>query len=757
MSRGIRRVGVLVTAAWAGVAHAQPAAPEPSVEYVVKPDDTCLGIAIRILGDRNAVADIHRLNSGLGALPHILKPGKLLRLPRKKDGADARLTGTSGDVRVRRPTDSAWDAAKRGMDLFRSWRVAAGERASAEVTFSDTKHLYLREHTIVVIYGPQLGRARVTVNEATLESGTLRTRLSELSGGGDVKVTTPTAVAGVSGGSALISVADDGASTIANHQGKPVDLRGRGKGAGRVAVASGWGSRVKKGARPEKPRKLPAPPAWVTGADVATAFPSVGGAGASMSAAWSPVAGASAYRVEVDAPSDVTVFSAEVPATVTHVEVHGAPPGRYRARVATVDADRFEGRPAPDLALTVVAIAVTAPGTPAAATPAAATPAAPTTVPADHGDLPLSSTAPSAAAAPVLAQGSTLGDRTLTCTSGSDSGAPLDLRKLGRATVACTTADDQTVAPFAVEVVAVTASATTGAAGAAPVAVTRGDHREITIRLDSAVPLGNGWRIEPGPGLTCEGFEPADAGVTIRVGIDEQAPSTSTLEVLDDRTGNRIATVPVTIGDRPVTASVTASGTASGTAPVIPSVRSSSKGAFIARRTHVAAGAFAGWTSFPSGMTDGLELGDAPVSAFQIDSGAGGGMRAAVWLQPELFVELEAGLWPTGFVAAEEPAWITSGHALVGYQFVDRERFAGRAVVGAGGYALLGDATYARADADPDLTWGLTGALRLDRELSLRVDGRHRIAPDRADAGVTDVFELTVGIEAVVTRIPASR
>jgi hypothetical protein len=461
----------------------------------------------------------------------------------------------------------------------------------------------------------------------------------------------------------------------------------------------------------------------------------VGGAGASIAAAWAPVAGAATYRVEVDAPSGVTVFSGEVPAGVGRLVMHGAPPGTYRARVSSVDAERFEGRPSPELELTVVAIAVSAPGSPVTAT----------TVPDDHGDLPLSTRPPSAAPSPTVAQGTTLGDAGLACTSAGASGTPLRLDTVGRARVECTMPDGRNLEPFAVEVVAVTAS-TDASAGGAPVAVTRGDHREITIRLDSAVPLGNQWRVEPGPGLTCEGFAPADEGVTIRVGIDAQAPATSTLEVLDDRTGSRIATVPVTIADAPPLAP-----------PVAPSERSEPKGVFIPRRTHVAAGAFAGWTAFPTGMTEGLELGDAPVSAYQVDSGAGAGMRAALWLRPRLFVEVEAGLWPTGFVAAEEPAWVVSGHALVGYQLVEHRRLAGRALVGAGGYALLGDASYARADADPDLTWGLTGALRLDRELSLRVDGRHRIAPDRADAGVTDVFELTIGIEAVVTRIPASR
>jgi hypothetical protein len=159
-------------------------------------------------------------------------------------------------------------------------------------------------------------------------------------------------------------------------------------------------------------------------------------------------------------------------------------------------------------------------------------------------------------------------------------------------------------------------------------------------------------------------------------------------------------------------------------------------------------------------MTSGLELGDAPVTAYEVDSGAGAGMRAALWLRRTIFVELEAGLWPTGFIAADEPAWIASGHGLLGYQLVDGRDLGARAVAGAGGYALLGDATFARADADPDLTWGATGTLslrRVARDLSVRLDARHRIAPDRTDSGMTSVFEVTIGIEAVLTRTRPSR
>ena len=108
------------------LAIAAPARADDTVEYVVQEGDTCLGIAIRVIGDRAAYEDIHRLNPNLGPTPHELVAGTVLILP-KTGGPDARLTRARGDVKVRKPDVEIWDAAQRGMDLFRAWRVGSAD------------------------------------------------------------------------------------------------------------------------------------------------------------------------------------------------------------------------------------------------------------------------------------------------------------------------------------------------------------------------------------------------------------------------------------------------------------------------------------------------------------------------------------------------------------------------------------------------------------------------------------------------------
>src|SRR5262245_16943758 len=106
-----------------------------TIDYVVKDGDTCYRIAASELGGRSQLEALHRHNPQLGPLPHHLVAGQILKLPQRKVGPDAHLTGASGVVRFRKPAGSVWDAARRGMELFRAWRVGAEDRSSAEVTF----------------------------------------------------------------------------------------------------------------------------------------------------------------------------------------------------------------------------------------------------------------------------------------------------------------------------------------------------------------------------------------------------------------------------------------------------------------------------------------------------------------------------------------------------------------------------------------------------------------------------------------------
>ncbi|MCC6994215.1 MAG: FecR domain-containing protein, partial [Deltaproteobacteria bacterium] len=366
-----------VVAAGATRARADEPVVEPTFTYVVRAGDTCNKIGKRVYGDGERYDLIHKYNA-LGPLPHRLVKGQALRLPVLLPTPDAKLTGAAGPVRARPPETEAWREAARGLPLFRLWRVNSQDRASAEITFRDDSRVYLRENTVVIIYGDTGARARRDTQDAVLERGTLKTRLGELAGEGGFQLETPSAAAGVGRGAVVFEVDDTGATRVSNLEGDAVSVAGKlgalasvgaaaggaGAGAGAaaakppklkktrpVAVAPGMGVAVEPGKAPGTPRALPAAPQWTDAADVATVL--LGATPVTLS--WQPVAVAARYRVELSRdPGGADIESrVEVPADVTSFEAQGLPEGSYWVRVSAVDADRFESAPSSARRLTL--------------------------------------------------------------------------------------------------------------------------------------------------------------------------------------------------------------------------------------------------------------------------------------------------------------------------------------------------------------------------------------------------------------------
>lgn len=469
-------VGVwVVLLASAAPAASQPTLPasEPAAteEYTVVAGDSCLSIAKRVLGSAKALGDLHRLNPSLGATPHRLSPGQKLRIPaRKATSPDANLTAARGDVAVRRPTESSWDAATRGMDLFRAWRVGARERASAEITFRDSSQLRLRENTVVIIYGPSLPRQPATALRAEIEGGALEARLAAASGPAP-SVLTPSAIATLGRGTALVSVDGAGTSLVANHAGEPVAVRAVTRRIPRgtaVRVQSGMGSRVEKGKLPEPPRPLPAAPALPQPLIVYPTF----AAAAEVPIQWQAVPNAIRYRAVVLDAAGQEQNAVSIPPGQTSFTLAQVPPGAVRVRLSAIDAAGFEGPPA-ELELQVVQVAIRAPG---------AQQAAPAT-----GQLLLGATLAGTA------------DVACTLTPVGPDGAALGpadpiARRVGPHLARCGAAS--AAVPVPIEVTGLRAEVLGG-----PVVVPRQGTAQLALRVDGG---GPGISATAGPGLAIE-------------------------------------------------------------------------------------------------------------------------------------------------------------------------------------------------------------------------------------------------------------
>ncbi len=500
-------------------------------DYTVVKGDTCSAIARRVFGDRKAYDRIHEHNPTMGPTPHTLVPGTILKLPRAKQRPDARVTASERKVEARSPSDSVWQAAHQGFELFRGWRLSTLDRAFAEVTFRDTSRIYMRENTLVIIYGGSDGDARRSSTKATLDKGALRSRLGELSGGRALAVETPSANTQLTGGSALITVDPEGTSRVANHGGGRARVRSGkpGKPGKPVEVPERMGSKVRQGSVPTPPKPLPDTPRWATD-NAGTYLVPDGGTG-TIEGSWTSVPKAETYRVEVGrmAQGGFTMTSVQVPKTATGFEVHGLPAGGYFATVAAVDDDAFESPPsrlyetkvitAPMLAPTGDPVVIPPPRDGTAMAPVRVLPGSRLEVPngltCGAGDAVLSSE--------VVASGA------------------------GVQQVRCQDAAGEGAGGFAIDVVAITVA---GVDGADAFTVVREAESTIdfTLRADAQLPPQLEVRA-PG-GFTVGPTRPGDdGGWRVEVTADATAASPATFEVVLAGTDVQLSAFSVVVQD----------------------------------------------------------------------------------------------------------------------------------------------------------------------------------------------------------------
>ena len=334
-------------------AQANPCKARGGRPYVVRPGDSCWSIALRVMGKGEAYKKIHRHND-LGPMPHILKPGSLLCLPGKAAGPDALVQWTQRKVRAKTPKMMDWLQARKGMGLWRLYKVTTGSSSSAGIEFEDRSSLRMREKALLVIYGGSAARTRTRRDRGTtvvLERGTVRGGLASLDQQASLKLRTPSALVELRSRSAQVEVDPAKTSVVSVYDGK-AEVSAQGA---RVTVPKDHGTFVKRGKRPAPPRPLPRAPAWATGiGDVVVLVPE--GQPGTFEARWKRARGAARYRVELarDARFKIPVVDAVVGAGVRRFAARQMVLGEYYARVATIDSARLEGRPSRPIKIRVV-------------------------------------------------------------------------------------------------------------------------------------------------------------------------------------------------------------------------------------------------------------------------------------------------------------------------------------------------------------------------------------------------------------------
>ncbi|WNG59628.1 LysM peptidoglycan-binding domain-containing protein [Archangium gephyra] len=317
-------------------------APKPADDdvYVVQPGDTCGSVARKVFGDATTgSAKLHALNK-MGAPPHQLVPGTVLRI---KGDPDARLTFIRPEVNSKRAGKVEWFQANTGQGLWRLDSVNTLREAGAEVTFRDLTRLQMNENALVVIYGQSTQATDKVKKSGAVEllQGELNVSLAELRGE-PVGVQMPAATVAARSKDLLVGVDGQQMSRLSVFDGQ-AEVSAQGQN---VQVPKDHGTRVEKGKVPEKPRLLPEAPAWAGG--VRSVRLLLDDKGVDEELAWAPVKEAASYRVELarDERFNDRVHGETVRAGQESLRsvARALLPGRYFARVRAVDAAGLVGR-----------------------------------------------------------------------------------------------------------------------------------------------------------------------------------------------------------------------------------------------------------------------------------------------------------------------------------------------------------------------------------------------------------------------------
>ncbi len=328
-----------------------PGFAEPILHWGVQKGETCEDIARVMYGSVQHVPLLGRYNRVACVAGKPLPEGTTLILPAKVTSVpDASLKSSHPDVRGR-PSNGGWAPIATGTPLYKNHNVQTLEDGRAHIEFIDHTHVFLAEHTLVIIYGTA-AKTRVSKVPPTVElqAGEVQAGLSALRG-------EPAEIAVADGGRVSATSRDtvverkQKRTTVAVFEGKAAVSSG-GK---TIDVPRHFGTRFEGALPPAPPRPLPPAPSWAEGGTPPVVLAPAGQG--LIATGWSAVPKAKAYRLEVarDADFHDLVVREEVPADVRSFRAEKMPPGSYRVRVRAIDEEEYLGIASPVRSVEIIA------------------------------------------------------------------------------------------------------------------------------------------------------------------------------------------------------------------------------------------------------------------------------------------------------------------------------------------------------------------------------------------------------------------
>lgn len=249
-------------------------------------------------------------------------------------------------VQAQKPIAPTWFPAEIQMPLRRLFRVRTVGRSAGEVTFRNGDTIYLGPSALAIIYGQETRQNRkkkLATADVTIDGGGLLARLKRRTQP-RVFETTDARITVASKSTRIFHDKPRKQTTVSVYDGH-ADVEAKGAS---VRVRKGYGTRVRRGLRPDKPTPLVKPPKWKS---AASRFALEGEA---FELAWITDVGSSSVSLEVahadDAQFARALRTSRTAATSTTVKLSA---GRFHARLVSISDTGIVGQASDPLPLMV--------------------------------------------------------------------------------------------------------------------------------------------------------------------------------------------------------------------------------------------------------------------------------------------------------------------------------------------------------------------------------------------------------------------
>ncbi len=234
------------------------ASDDPAVEILVVKNDTVIQLCQKYLDDPAQwmqIVEFNRLSNR-----DLIYPGQKILIPvRYLKGlpAPGRVAFFKGDVRVREKADGEWKPLSGQERLEKGASIQTGADGAVEILFDDGTSLIQQSHTVLEILKTQTKAGGSLWRRFLLQSGRLILHVRRAMGKEQrLEIQTPAAVAVARGTDFRVRVDDRGDTASEVLEGR-IDVGAMNQ---TVELSEGYGTKVKKGLPPMKPRPLMPPP-----------------------------------------------------------------------------------------------------------------------------------------------------------------------------------------------------------------------------------------------------------------------------------------------------------------------------------------------------------------------------------------------------------------------------------------------------------------------------------------------------------------